>query len=191
MATKRGASKLAVIFVVITAIVALTVGCASTTTKTTTKKKAVKKLPQSTLVGYWYEPSDELDEGEELYYAFRDDGTYSYYDMSNGAVVTAVYNGDYACTDGKITMSGTIQFFQKDESGHDTIDSGPIKELYKCKSWTNDTLKFVEQATSSPDKMTLKRLDTDDKIKDAENKRLDNIDRIDAQITQETGETAY
>lgn len=189
---KGGGQKiLTVVMCLIITVTAAFSAAACSSDKTQKAKKPQKKLQESTLVGYWSESSDELDDGEEIYYAFKDDGSFYYYELVNGDIQMALFNGKYTCADNKITLDGNIQFFQKDESGHDTINSGAYESLYKCKSWTNNKIKFVEEATSAPDKMTLNRLDTDEKVKDAENKRMDKLDAIDAQIDAETGEKAY
>lgn len=165
--------------------------CASEGTQKTEKPK--KKLQKSTLVGYWYVPSENLEDGVEEYYEFTDDNTYRFYELTDGAVDMAELNGSYDFADGTAATKANVQFFEKDSSGNNTISSGHVTGILECKSWTKNTIHFLEKSEDydGSEKLTLKRMDTDEKIKEAENKRLDQIDQIDQQIDAQAGVDVY
>ncbi len=165
--------------------------CASEGTQKTEKPK--KKLQKSTLVGYWYVPSENLEDGVEEYYEFTDDNTYRFYELTDGAVDMAELNGSYDFADGTAATKANVQFFEKDSSGNNTISSGHVTGILECKSWTKNTIHFLEKSEDydGSEKLTLKRLDTDEKIKEAESKRLDQIDQIDKQIDAQAGVDVY
>lgn len=156
------------------------------------KESTAKKLEKADVVGYWYVPSENLEDSVEEYYEFTNDNTYRFYELTDGAV-DLFESGSYTFADGTAATKANVQFFEKDSSGNNTISSGSVTGILECKSWTKNTIHFLEKSEDydGSDKLTLKRLDTDEKIKEAENKRLDQIDQIDQQIDAKTGVVVY
>jgi hypothetical protein len=157
------------------------------------KESTAKKLEKADLVGYWYVPSENLEDGVEEYYEFTDDNTYRFYELTDGAVDMAELNGSYTFADGTAATKANVQFFEKDSSGNNTISSGHVTGILECKSWTKNTIHFLEKSEDydGSEKLILKRMDTDEKIKEAESKRLDQIDKIDQQIDAQAGDNVY
>lgn len=181
----------AIACIIVAAIVVFSAAaCASGGTQKA--KKPQNKLKKSTLVGFWYVPSENLEDGVEEYYEFAKDNTYRFYELKDGTVDLAE-NGSYSFADGTAAAKANVQFFEKDSSGNDTISSGHVTKILKCKRWTKNTIHFLEKSEDydSSEKLTLKRMDTDKKIKEAEQKRLNQIDKIDAQIDAKTGVDVY
>lgn len=191
-ATRKASVFKAIACILVAVIVAFSAtACASGGTQKA--KKAQRKLKKSTLVGFWYVPSENLEDGVEEYYEFAKDNTYRFYELKDGAVDLAELNGSYSFADGTATTKANVQFFEKKSSGNDTISSGHTTGILKCKRWTKNTIHFLEKSEDydSSEKLTLKRMDTDEKIKKAEQKRLNQIDKIDAQIDAKAGVDVY
>jgi hypothetical protein len=182
----------AIACIIIAAIVAFSAAaCASGGTQKA--KKPQNNLKKSTLVGFWYVPSENLEDGVEEYYEFTKDNTYRLYELKDGIVDLAELKGSYSFANGTATTKANVQFFEKDSSGNDTISSGHVTGILKCKRWTKNTIHFLEKSEDydSSEKLTLKRMDTDEKIKEAEQKRLNQIEKIDAQIDAKAGVDVY